>query len=219
MVDAAKATGIAMRVAVFFFCCVGIALIIFGCVLENPPKGYAPGMFVAAGSLNLFASMAGLWGSYNKKRILLIFIIFGGISVVLQIAFVITLHTSFDSVVDAIKKNSGPEKQDNLVKQLNAMRWVALAFIFIELLTLILACILKWVIKEDNAYHGFDDDQQEQRALAMGNLRSDLEANANKNVKSYDRIKEKMAIKYGSLGQATGDWKQKVKISFGNGRG
>ncbi len=40
-----------------------------------------------------------------------------------------------------------PEKQDNLEKQLNAMRWVLLGFIFIELMTLVLACLLKWVIK------------------------------------------------------------------------
>ena len=30
------------------------------------------------------------------------------------------------------------------------MRWLAIGFIFIELLTLILACLLKWVIKEDD---------------------------------------------------------------------
>jgi hypothetical protein len=42
---------------------VGIALIVFGCVLENPPKHYASAMFVAVGALNLFASTAGFWVS------------------------------------------------------------------------------------------------------------------------------------------------------------
>ena len=138
-------------------------------MLQNPPKGYAPGMFVAVGSLNLFAAMAGFWGSYNKKRVLLVFIVFGGFSTLLQVSgqdncggpcpetmhgagcgwaglrggaegsnwgracaalhvtwcphamhadvilltlslpqmiFIITLHTSFDTVANAIKDNS-----------------------------------------------------------------------------------------------------------------
>jgi hypothetical protein len=60
-VTAVRGAGIAMRVAVGFFFVVGIILIVFGCVLTNPPKGYAPGMFVAVGSLNLFSSLAGFW--------------------------------------------------------------------------------------------------------------------------------------------------------------
>jgi hypothetical protein len=32
-------------------------------------------------------------------------------------------------------------------RNLNIMRWIALGFIFFELLTLILAVLLKWVIK------------------------------------------------------------------------
>lgn len=89
-----RTTGIAMRIAVFFFVAVGVGLIVCGCILQNPPKDYGPAMFVAAGSINLFASLAGFWGSYNKKRVLMVFIVFGGLSVVLQIAFEISLFTS-----------------------------------------------------------------------------------------------------------------------------
>lgn len=89
-----RTTGVAMRIAVFFFVAVGVGLIVCGCILQNPPKDYAPAMFVAAGSVNLFASLAGFWGSYNKKRVLMVFIVFGGLSVVLQSAFEISLFTS-----------------------------------------------------------------------------------------------------------------------------
>ena len=87
-------TGFAMRIAVGFYVAVGIALIACGCVLQNPPKDYAPAMFVVVGSLNLFASLAGFWGSYHKLRVLMVFILFGGFSVILQIAFDISLFTS-----------------------------------------------------------------------------------------------------------------------------
>ena len=56
-------------------------------------------MFVVVGSLNLFASMAGFWGSYHKKRILLVFIVVGGFSVLLQIAFDISLFTSESGIL------------------------------------------------------------------------------------------------------------------------
>ena len=83
-----------MRIAVGFYVAVGVALIACGCVLQNPPKDYAPAMFVVVGSLNLFASLAGFWGSYHKLRVLMVFILFGGFSVILQIAFDISLFTS-----------------------------------------------------------------------------------------------------------------------------
>lgn len=214
-----------MRIAVALYAIIGVCLIVFGCVLQNPPKGYAPGMFVAVGSLNLFAALAGFWGSYNKKRILLIFIVCGGLSTLLQIIFEITLQTAYDSIYNAIKDNSGDSGKPNLDKQLNIMRWVLIGFIFVELLTLTLACILKWVVKGADEYHGFDDDANEARQLNMGNLRSDLEANQNKNLTAYDKIKEKMSLKYGKVsgggprGQDPPSWKKKVELSFGNGRG
>jgi succinate-acetate transporter protein len=42
-------------------------------------------------------------GSYNKKRVLMVFIIFGGLSTLLQGIFEISLMTAFGSVAGAIK--------------------------------------------------------------------------------------------------------------------
>jgi len=208
-----------MRVAVFFYVAVGIALIVFGCVLQNPPKSLAPALFVAAGSLNLFAALAGFWGSYNKKRILMVFIIFGAISTIIQIAFVISLFTMFDKMVNKVAEPSAnnpdqQKKHDDTAKQLNIMRWVSLGFIFVELLTIILAVLLKWVIRgDDEAYRGFDDDVNEARQLNMTNLRSDVEKASKGKERAYDKIKEKMAAKYGALTQG-GDWRSKTKLSW-----
>ncbi|GFH31538.1 uncharacterized protein HaLaN_30601 [Haematococcus lacustris] len=56
-----------MRVAIFFYFCVGVALIVFGCSLLNPPSAFAPAAFVALGALNLFASMAGFWWAASAR--------------------------------------------------------------------------------------------------------------------------------------------------------
>ena len=50
-----------MRISIFLYAAIGVCLIVFGCVLENPPADYAPAMFVAVGSLNLFSALAGFW--------------------------------------------------------------------------------------------------------------------------------------------------------------
>ncbi|KAJ9533207.1 hypothetical protein QJQ45_018315 [Haematococcus lacustris] len=227
MVDGQKCTMVTMRVAIFFYFCVGVALIVFGCSLLNPPSAFAPAAFVALGALNLFASMAGFWGSYNKKRVLLIFIAVGGFSTLLQVAFVIMLHTQFKTVLDAIKEHSKARSRGSLCvaqepaiklgdidRNLNIMRWVALGFIFIELLTLVLACLLKWVIKGPGEYQGFTNEAHEERMLAMNTLRSDIESGGSQ-PKAYDKIREKMALKYGAgAGRASNDWKSKVKLSF-----
>ncbi|GAX75087.1 hypothetical protein CEUSTIGMA_g2531.t1 [Chlamydomonas eustigma] len=212
--------GFAMRIAVVFFIAVGVALIAFGCVLQNPPKDYAPILFVVVGSLNLFSSLAGLWGSYNKKRILLIFIIFGGLSVLLQIAFTISLFTLFDRVTEAIAPTgtAGSTQEishNNVSRNLNIMRWVSIGFIFFEILTCLLAILLKWVVKEDDdRYTGFDDESNEQRQVALSTLRGDIEKNAVRNERAYDKIRDKLAAKYGALAPAGGDWRAKTKVSW-----
>mmetsp|Transcript_9777 Transcript_9777/g.24362 ORF Transcript_9777/g.24362 Transcript_9777/m.24362 type:complete len:222 (-) Transcript_9777:3-668(-) len=209
--------GIAMRICIAFFLVIGILFIIFGCMLQNPPRAYAPGMFVAVGSFNLFAALVGFWGSYNKKRALLVFLGVGGFSTILQIVLFVTLLTVFDKVVEAIKKASQMDdvQEARLGKQLNWMRWVLVAFLFVELLTLVLAILLKWVIKDDdNTYRGFDDEANEQRMLAMGTLRSDIERGGERSERPYDKIRQKMSLKYGAVAGAAASWKSKMALSW-----
>ena len=213
-----------MRVSVFFFVAVGVGLIVMGVYIQNPPTDWAPALMVAVGSINLFASMAGFWGSYNKKRVLMVFIVFGGLSVLIQIAFEISLFFLFDSVVQQIapssKTDSAAQELHNTVsKQLNIARWIAVGFIFIEIITLVLACLLKWVVKtEDEGYKGFDEANEEQRAMQLSTLRGDVENGPGKE-RAYDKIKDKMAAKYGGLtggnmSAGVGDWKSKTGVSW-----
>lgn len=216
--------GFAMRVSVFFFIAVGVGLIVMGTSIQNPPTEYAPAFMVAVGAINLFASMAGFWGSYNKKRVLMVFIILGGLSVLLQIAFEISLFFIFDKVVQQIAPSSKTDstiqaKHDSVSKQLNIARWIALGFIFIEIITLVLAILLKWVVKsDDDTYQGFDEVNEEQRQTQLANLRGDIEHGSAKE-RAYDKIKDQMAAKYGGLtggnmSAGVGDWRTKTNVSW-----
>ena len=42
---------------------------------------------------------------------------------------------------------------------------------------------------------GFDDETNEQRQVTLATLRGDIEANAVKNERAYDKIRDKMAAK------------------------
>lgn len=219
--NCARFTKLLMRAASVIYMLVGIALIVFGCVIQKPPKAWAPALFVTVGSLNLFASLLGLWGSYHKRRILLFFIVFAGLSVAIQIAFDIGLIVSFNGAVNAVvKQDQDPTKYAQVSKQLNIARWVFLGFIFVELMTIILAVLLKWVIAdEDNTYKGFDDDVNEQRALNMSNLAKDIEKGKKAGKESaYEKIRVKMQAKYGQVQAAAGDWRAKApKFSWRSG--
>lgn len=62
-------------------------------------------------------------------------------------------------------------------------------------MTLVLAVLLKWVVKpHDNRYTGFDDETIEQRQLALAQLGESV-AKSSKKEKAYDKIRDKMAAK------------------------
>ncbi|KAG2491711.1 hypothetical protein HYH03_009874 [Edaphochlamys debaryana] len=216
----AKASGIMMRLAVFFSVVIGVCLIIFGCKVQNPPKDFAPVMFVILGTLNLFASLLGFWGSYHKKRVLVGFIACGGFSVVLQIALVLALLFSFDTVAKAVADPATDPNAQRVWKQLSNARWALLAFVLVEIFTLVMAVLLRFVIKEDQPYDAFDERNTEQRSNTLSSLAKDIEKFASKSrsmgEKAYDKVRSKMAAKYGNVNSTDGDWRSKTKISWQN---
>ena len=146
------------------------------CSVQNPPKQFAPVAFVILGCLNLFASLLGFWGSYHKKRVLLGFMVCGGISVLLQIALVLALLFSFENVAKSIvDPKKDPKKYDKVTKQLNIARWAALGFIAIEIFTLAMAILLRFVIKEEQPYNAFDEETTQQRSTNLSSLTKEME--------------------------------------------
>ncbi|GLC37699.1 hypothetical protein PLESTM_000637700 [Pleodorina starrii] len=174
-----RASGIAMRIAIFFNLAIGVALIVFGCKVQNPPKDFAPVAFVILGTLNLFSSLLGFWGSYHKKRVLMGFLVCGGFSTLLQIGLVIALLFSFDTVMDKIEKPTAPN-YDKVAKTLSISRWVLLGFVVVEIFTITMAVLLRFVIKEEQPYNSFDAETAQQRTSTLSNLARDIEKFASK---------------------------------------
>ncbi|EFJ45527.1 hypothetical protein VOLCADRAFT_105984 [Volvox carteri f. nagariensis] len=207
-----------MRIAIFFNVVIGIVLIVFGCKVQNPPKDFAPVMFVILGTLNLFASLLGFWGSYHKKRVLVGFLACGGFSTLLQVGLILALLFAFDSVVEKIEPRSNKAKYDQVAKQLSTARWVALGFVIVEMFTLTMAVLLRFVIKEEQPYNSFDPESAEQRTNTLTSLARDIEKFASKSKtmgeRAYDKVRSKMAAKYGNYSAADSDWKSKAKVSW-----
>ncbi|GIL84826.1 hypothetical protein Vretimale_14369 [Volvox reticuliferus] len=215
----ARASGICMRIAIFFNLVIGVALIVFGCKVQNPPKDAAPVMFVVLGTFNLFASLLGFWGSYHKKRVLVGFLICGGLSTLLQIALVLALLFALDSVAAKIESpKQNPNKYDKVATQLSVARWVALGFVAVEVFTLTMAALLRFVIKEEQPYNSFDAETAQQRSNTLSSLARDIEKFASKSKtmgeRAYDKVRSKMAAKYGNYSSTDADWKSKAKISW-----
>ncbi|KAG2427731.1 hypothetical protein HXX76_012056 [Chlamydomonas incerta] len=208
-----------MRIAVFFSCVIGVAYIIFGCKVQNPPKDFAPVMFVILGVLNIFASLLGFWGSYHKKRVLLGFLVCGGFSILLQIALVLALLFAFDKVTAKIvDPTENPQQYKQVSNQLSIARWVALGFIVLQIFTIALAVALRFVIAEEQPYDAFDATTSEQRGKTLSGLAKDIEKFASKSKsmgeKAYDKVRSKMAAKYGNYAQTDNDWRSKTKVSW-----
>ncbi|KXZ49743.1 hypothetical protein GPECTOR_19g194 [Gonium pectorale] len=208
-----------MRVAIFANFGVGIAFIVFGCQVQNPPKSFAPVMFVILGTLNLFASLLGFWGSYHKKRVLVGFLGCGGFSILLQIGLILSLLFAFE---DVAKKIVSPEKDkakyDEVAKELSLARWIAVAFVLVELFTLAMAVLLRFVIKEEQPYDSFDAETAQQRTNTLSSLARDIEKFASKSKsmgeRAYDKVRTKMQAKYGQYSHTDSDWRSKTKVSW-----
>eukprot|EP00201_Polytomella_parva_P022184 CAMPEP_0175042986 /NCGR_PEP_ID=MMETSP0052_2-20121109/2900_1 /TAXON_ID=51329 ORGANISM="Polytomella parva, Strain SAG 63-3" /NCGR_SAMPLE_ID=MMETSP0052_2 /ASSEMBLY_ACC=CAM_ASM_000194 /LENGTH=119 /DNA_ID=CAMNT_0016305923 /DNA_START=482 /DNA_END=838 /DNA_ORIENTATION=+ len=115
-------------------------------------------------------------------------------------------------------KPTTDKNYQHIAKMLNTARWVALGFIFLELMTLIMAILLRFVIKDDVPYTSFSGEGLEKRAAGLDGLAKDIERASTRgksmSEKAYDKIRAKMSAKYGNLSNNDVDWKQKTKFSW-----
>jgi hypothetical protein len=146
-ISCARFTAHAMRACVAVNMLAGLLLIIFGCVVQYPVVSLPTAGMVILGVFSMVASVFGCIGSCHYKVcvaiafssrdthqvwwrrnghqvFLLIFLILGGLSTFLQMILVISLHVSFDKVLDKLD----PHKADtnfnraDVAKDLNAAR-------------------------------------------------------------------------------------------------
>ncbi len=66
-------------------------------------------------------------------------------------------------------------------------------------------------------YNSFDTESAEQRSNTLSSLARDIERMAGKSKsmgeRAYDKVRSKMAAKYGSYAATDSDWKSKTKVS------
>lgn len=93
--------------------------------------------FVVLGSLNLAASLIGFWASFHKKKLLMGFLVCGGVSTLLQIGLTLSLLLAFEQVLSRIVKPTDT-KYSKVSRSLNIARWVSLGFIFFEIFSLVM---------------------------------------------------------------------------------
>ncbi len=67
-----------------------------------------------------------------------------------------------------------------MANQLSIARWVTLGFVAVEVFTLTMAVLLRFVIKEEQPYNSFDAETAEQRSNTLSTLARDIEKFASK---------------------------------------
>lgn len=196
----------------------GVAFVVFGFIAQSPPTALIPIAMVVLGFLSILAAVLGCAGSYCNRVFLMCFLILGFISTGLQIAVVVYLFVDLNAVLNKIVPCTDTycdsEKHHDVKNALLIGRWVLLVLVIFQGIALMVAVILKYCFIEEVAYEQFDNMQREQqRATALTNLKRDVEKGAPSKVqstmdKTYDRIRERMASKYGHLSN-TIDWAKK----------
>jgi hypothetical protein len=99
-------------------------------------------------------------------------------------------------------------------------KWVMLLFLLVEIATLVLAVLLKYWIPADELgdYDNFDEAVASERMISMQALRSDIEgrtaSSPGATSKSYDKLRGKMAGKYGQFSHGV-QWQKKSWFSRG----
>lgn len=147
-------------------------------------------MFVVLGCLNIFSSLLGFWGSYHKKRVLLGFMVCGGFSILLQIGLVLSLLFAFTPVSEAIMDpTTDPAKYDQVASELNVARWALIGFLIVEIFTLVMAILLRFVIPEERPYNSFDAESAEARTSTLSSLQKDVEKFANKSKSMSEKVR------------------------------
>lgn len=217
--DCARHTGLVMRVMVCVNFLAGLCYLIFACTVEFPVQSFPAVGMVLLGVLSFIVAIIGIVGSYHKRVCLGCFLVLGGVATVLQMALVISLHENFEGVLNKVDPHKeGKYDREHVSKVLEAAKWVLMIFLLVEILNLFFAILLRYCIPPDplGAYDNFDAQQQEERMLSMQSLRRDMEmgrtATVAANTKSYDRLRSKMASKYGQFTHGM-EWKKKSWFS------
>lgn len=217
----AKRSGLAMRVCMLVNLMAGICLIAFACSVQYPIQTLSAVGMLLLGILSVLSTVAGLVGSWHYRICLTAFLWLGGVSTFFQMVLVIAMHVNFEGVLNDLDTHTdGKYARENVSVVLEQAKWAFLVFLLIEIVTIILAVLLKWYIPDDplGDYDNFDEAVASERMISMQSLRSDIEnrggSSPGSTSKTYDKLRGKMAGKYGQFSHGV-EWKKKSWFSRG----
>ncbi|GMH39788.1 hypothetical protein BSKO_07686 [Bryopsis sp. KO-2023] len=216
MAEWRRGAGMAMRLFLAVFVVGGLGSIIFGCILEIPPKSLPSMGMVMVGVLTLMAAMFGYCGSYGQDCCLKMFLSMALVSLALQASFVLALHFDFDKVLETI--HDGKDKQ-RVVDTLKAGKWIFVVMLAAEVIAFFIAIILRCCRSNEPPFDALEDptpiaakrDRGRDRSnVALQKLRTDIVRNKEDSASNYERVRQKMQKKYGKFSHGV-DWGKKKR--------
>ncbi|KAK9862058.1 hypothetical protein WJX84_004809 [Apatococcus fuscideae] len=210
-----KRTGIALffeiilKLLAFLGVFIGIGFIVFGCVLQSPPKAGVPVMLVVVGVFTFIAAVCGYIGSRFRSLFLTIYLIAGSIATLVHAVMILVCFFAFEHVVariDAIDiKDSKLISRDSIKERLKTGAWVFIWIVVAEAVSLGLAFWMRFQGELEGAYDTVEDAEtaaENRRMVAMGALKSSSYSAKGLDNRAYDRTAAKMDRKYGKFSHA-----------------
>lgn len=183
-----------MRIFLVVELVIGALFVIFALVLQTPPKAAVPIVLIILGGLTLINALFGCIGSCYKRSLLTIYLIIGTILTAAQAVLVFYIFAKPQTIANNIAKNDTNRnlKAGNVRNQLVWVRWILLAFVIAEILSLFTAFILRCCVNPDGNYGNFSDEE------ARYNTQMNQMPNSNASASSARAGKtDSIASKYG----------------------
>jgi len=185
-----------MRFFLFIEVVVGALFIIFGLVLQTPPKASVPIGLIVLGGLTLINSFFGCIGSCYKRALLTLYLIIGTILTVAQAVLVFYIFGKETTVATRIARYDNSSNLDLKVQDvrhdLNYIKWILLVFVILEIVSLLIAFVMRCCVDPDGHYGNFEDEE------ARYNTQMNTMPNSSGNTgKAYDSQSSSIASKYG----------------------
>ena len=193
-----------------------IFYISFGCSAQFPIKSFSIVAMILLGTLAGVVGIIGLVGSHFRKILSCAFLPLHGLSIILQLVFVVRLNQHFQSFVSNLDPQNPASNWDkaHAEKVLTAAKVLLILVLLVEIFTLVATILVVWFLPADSVtYSRFQDGGGEsaEQMISMQNLRSNIEkadqSSSSTGNKIYDKIRSKMVSKYGKYSH-TPHWKR-----------
>jgi len=210
----------------------GVGFIIYAVVLEEPPETALTIGLVILGSIGMILALLGAMIAYCNKCFNSLFLIVGSLVTIADLGIVISMFVNEDTQVTNICQAQYPDMsisdgtdvcpdQNSLEQAIEIGRIYFLIAVIFQIISLIMAFILRWKNPQDNDYEDFEGAVQSknsaQAVIQMEALRNSItrggkvetpevggrrtpEGIYNSGNKSQKSLEKKMSSKYGAYG-------------------